>query len=678
MKRVVLQGVAAALTCIGMMVLGTTAGASASARQPTAAQVTLLDQTTWSEPGGTFGVRVRVTAAPAGSSIRLVLHDQLTSRQAFEDSVAGTVSGDVTAMPAQPLALDATGAMSLSYPVGDGGLGLGRDDHGVYPVSVVIIDPGGTSQAELVTYLVLQPDPVYRADYPPLDVAILMDIGATPGLEPDGSIDLSEEELAAVVARVEVLDQTTTVPVTVAPVPETLEALGDRPATQPTLEGLTRAVQGRQVLALPYVNLDLDALADAGMLNEVQPQLDAGAQTARSRLGVGPLGGIWLAGPTADGALAPALQALAIPRTVVPRSAVASVPDLTDLAEAVTGPVALADGGPTALVADDDLASRLLGDEGRLDAQRFVAELAMIWALAPSHQRGVVVEIPALATLDPATVVEALTSLTEGPAVVRPVPLDAMFSVPPAGQSEQPPVIELASDGEASPALQELPDALRQAQAELSGLAAMLNDRRLIRSLHRSLWISIGRDTPDPQRMAYVHRVTRTEADLAAAINAPTTFRITLTARDGTIPLSIANTSNQTVRVRVHLASSQIEFPDGDVLDLDVPPGGERVDVDVQLRASGAFPLGVTITSPDGSVVLDRTSFTIRSTAISGVGLVLSIGAGLFLLIWWARHWRTARRSTRLVPEHPAHRATTTRTPVGQGTRASSRPGRPY
>jgi hypothetical protein len=98
----------------------------------------------------------------------------------------------------------------------------------------------------------------------------------------------------------------------------------------------------------------------------------------------------------------------------------------------------------------------------------------------------------------------------------------------------------------------------------------------------------------------------------------------------------------------------------------------------VQMRASGAFPLGVTITSPDGSVVLDRTSFTIRSTAISGVGLVLSIGAGLFLLIWWARHWRTARRSTRLVPEHPAHRATTTRTPVGQGTRASSRPGRPY
>jgi hypothetical protein len=49
-------------------------------------------------------------------------------------------------------------------------------------------------------------------------------------------------------------------------------------------------------------------------------------------------------------------------------------------------------------------------------------------------------------------------------------------------------------------------------------------------------------------------------------------------------------------------------------------------------------------------VVLERTRFDIRSTAVSGVGVVLSIGAGLFLAIWWARHWRKTRRSRRLVP----------------------------
>jgi hypothetical protein len=40
----------------------------------------------------------------------------------------------------------------------------------------------------------------------------------------------------------------------------------------------------------------------------------------------------------------------------------------------------------------------------------------------------------------------------------------------------------------------------------------------------------------------------------------------------------------------------------------------------------------------------------VRSTAISGVGFLLSIGAGLFLAIWWARHWRSTRRSRHLVP----------------------------
>jgi hypothetical protein len=56
------------------------------------------------------------------------------------------------------------------------------------------------------------------------------------------------------------------------------------------------------------------------------------------------------------------------------------------------------------------------------------------------------------------------------------------------------------------------------------------------------------------------------------------------------------------------------------------------------------------VTSPDGSIVLDRSTFDVRSTAISGVGIFLSIGAGLFLAIWWARHWRDTRRSRRLVP----------------------------
>jgi hypothetical protein len=102
--------------------------------------------------------------------------------------------------------------------------------------------------------------------------------------------------------------------------------------------------------------------------------------------------------------------------------------------------------------------------------------------------------------------------------------------------------------------------------------------------------------------------------------------------------------------VRIELESDQLEFPDGDVIVTTLEPAGNRLDVRVRTRASGAFPLDITVLSPDRSIELDSTRFDIRSTTVSGVGLVLSIGAGLFLAIWWARHWHGTRRSRRLVP----------------------------
>ena len=71
---------------------------------------------------------------------------------------------------------------------------------------------------------------------------------------------------------------------------------------------------------------------------------------------------------------------------------------------------------------------------------------------------------------------------------------------------------------------------------------------------------------------------------------------------------------------------------------------------EVRVLSPGTFPLFVTITSPDGSLQVLRTQVTIRSTAFSGVGVALSAVSGVFLLLWWGRHWRTVRRARHLVP----------------------------
>ena len=134
------------------------------------------------------------------------------------------------------------------------------------------------------------------------------------------------------------------------------------------------------------------------------------------------------------------------------------------------------------------------------------------------------------------------------------------------------------------------------------------------------------------------------------------TFR--LTAREGTIPLTLVNDNAFPVTVDIALSSEKLEFaeatsdpPTSHVLqDVELPPGTRTVTVPVKARASATFSLRATLLTQSGEEI-SRTRFTVISTVISGVGAVLSVGAGAFLLLWWASHWRTVRRARRLVPQ---------------------------
>jgi len=48
--------------------------------------------------------------------------------------------------------------------------------------------------------------------------------------------------------------------------------------------------------------------------------------------------------------------------------------------------------------------------------------------------------------------------------------------------------------------------------------------------------------------------------------------------------------------------------------------------------------------SEDGKLPLGTARYTVRSTVVSGVGIFLTIGAFVFLAIWWITHWRRSRR----------------------------------
>jgi hypothetical protein len=128
-----------------------------------------------------------------------------------------------------------------------------------------------------------------------------------------------------------------------------------------------------------------------------------------------------------------------------------------------------------------------------------------------------------------------------------------------------------------------------------------------------------------------------------------------LTAREGKIPLTLVNDNPFDVRVAVDLTSDKLLFSGSTVAgrralpELTVRANGTTTQaIPVKTRTSGAFPMRITVRAPSG-LEIGRTSYTITSTVASGVGLFLSIGAVLFLLLWWGRHWRTVRRARGLV-----------------------------
>jgi hypothetical protein len=615
-----------------------------------APSIELVDQTTRVHSGDRFEVTARVTGAPAGSALRLVVHDRLQSRSGFRDTLDGDLGGVEETMPAEPLAASGSGSgtFSTGFVVGDGGQGL--EGRGVYPVEVQLVDPQDNVLAtSVVTYLMylFEPD---GPSFVPLTVAVIVDVGGAPILQPDGSIRPTRATVQRAQERADLVAAAPEVPFTLAPQPETLDGLVDaRGAGGAAVASLVEATGDRPVLGRPYTDVDLEALQESGLSNEADEQVDAGAGAVRSLFRRGPVSGIWLSGPTLGNDAANEAVDLGFDRAIVPPSAVetSAVPD---------APVMLDAGGPRAMVSDPELAAHLRGDDEVVDAQRFLAELTIMWFERPAIPRAVAVRVPGDTDIDPSTVARALNGLSDGQAV-QAVTTDRLFNVPP--DPSGPATVSLV-DHEVTDELGGIAAPLRRARRGVSGVAGTVASADG-GSLTRSLLLATGTATPEPQRPAYVERVNAELGSLGGAVVLPDQFRITLTSRTSTIPVNITNNLNQPLKVRIEFDSGQLEFLDGDVVNRELPPGVTRLEVRVRALTSGAFPMGITVRSPDSSIELDRTTFDIRSTAVTGVGLVLSIGAGLFLAVWWARHWRSSRRSRHLMPSGaaPASPATT-------------------
>jgi hypothetical protein len=134
-------------------------------------------------------------------------------------------------------------------------------------------------------------------------------------------------------------------------------------------------------------------------------------------------------------------------------------------------------------------------------------------------------------------------------------------------------------------------------------------------------------------------------ADQLDQITLATERTVNLTSRTAPIPITVRSAAPYPVHVVISLASDKFVFPNGSSQSLILDRATTSVRMVAQARTSGdRLPIDVTLRTPDGQLILARTVLTVHSTAISFVGVALTILAGAVLLAWWVRTWYKSRR----------------------------------
>ncbi len=652
MRRVLAVAIAAA-AAIGCL----TTGAAATQSSPEGS-IGLASQTPWVGAGEPFQLRLDVDQVNRPDQLDIVvsIHRAVTSRSQFDQTINDRLLGPLAAPPTvtslAAAGFDAGGAVPIPITLPDL-----RD--GVYPVVVALRDHDSDEEIDhFVTHLVRVPDqPVGQ----PLRVAWLQPVDAGVTLGPDGVRSLSEAQLRRVGRTAAAMADAAPMPITLDVSPDTVDGLFASRRTD-ILGELAQGLDHRQLLAAPYVDVDASALVAGGLAGELHDLRRTGETVLRATFGATD-STTWSSEEPLTARALTELRRLGVRRVVVPEKGLSTLRASVTGRRTVSRPFLIEDSrgqAVDAVVADAGLAAHFPGRSGQvLAAHHLLADLAVLYLDSPGTSRGVVVRPPSTWDPTPVFLSTVLTALDRSP-VLRPVTVSNLVrEVPLLGSSRSPAVRSATSTAP------RLPSALGRTRRQLLGLRSLTaGDDRPLQPLRQLLFAAEDDGVSRTRRAAYLAAAEQSVRLVKERVHLVRGRTIRLTARQGTIPLTVVNDNPFTVHVSVELSSEKLEFADAPGTDRsrrrfdDVVLGPNQssvLAVAVRARTSAAFALRAVLRAPDGSLELGRSRFTVIATAVSGLGIVLSVGAGLVLLLWWARHWRSTRRSRRLIPEPLDH-----------------------
>jgi hypothetical protein len=635
----------------------TLAGSAAGAAAATGGRIALSSQSSWVTAGGSFDVLMRVTAVadPSNYEVAVIVHPAITSRSELQRTIDGRVTGSALGVAARALSeLDPThkGDVRSTLVVQDPA--QQRDDSrlqlrkpGVYPVEVELREIGGGPVADrFVTHLVFVPGPLQG---PKLGVAWVAPVHAAPSLSPGGNRRLSDAASTHLAALASAIERFPTLPLTLRPTPETLQALAasSRPADAETARMLGRAAQLHQLLPSTYVPVSPPAYG-ADDQAELAAQLDHGTDVLNEVLKLRPETRTQMVDDGLDEVSVGHIQDQQVDRLLIRAATLATRDQRLTPAQ----PFQLA-GRPgrhlVAVAADTGMSTRFDEKDPVLGAHHLLADLAMAYFEFPALIRGVVA-LPSMSWQPTAAFLDAFLSGLGTSPVLQPMTLDQLFDGVPAAASGRVPVVRRLSTSTPRPA--GLAGNLRTVRKRLDQFGGLVDPGTpAFVSMDEGLLVGQSLDLRPAQRRTYTSAVDSRIDQQLSLIRVPASRSITLTAREGEIPVTVLNETGYAMHVQVRLSSDQLRFPGGAraaVQTVDLTHRNTTARFRVQARTSGSFPIRIELVSPDGRLTVGTSRLVVRSTAASGVGVVLSLGAACFLLVWWARHAMRARRRVRV------------------------------
>ncbi|HXR54447.1 MAG TPA: DUF6049 family protein [Acidimicrobiales bacterium] len=683
----------AAAVAIGGFVLFVAPGPASAADPAGSPALTLLNQSpavTPAAPGdpAPFALEVHVGAAPAGAELGLTFYRKLSTRSGFEQTLGNPPTGVLQTVSPQPVAdlkpgprggveISVTVVPDTSQPSGSDTVDLSQEGpgcvvgngscSGVYPVVVEMLGSEGAVLSHFTTYLTYSEkkstNPLVFSWVVPIAAPVLIRSGgglsgALPPLSPIQASNLAQ--LAqSLVRNPGVRVSIAASPATVQKIEgskssrarEALTAIGELAASGPSVH---------QFIAEPYVPVNLGALSAAGVTTEIAGQMQGGQSIMVPLLrGLAtsdqPSGTTWVASGAVDAATVKGLRFRYVNAShlVLPDT---DLPPATEREATWSQPFALSAGRGqevTAAVSDSQLSSYFTAQphDPVLAANQLLADLAVIYYELPSapDARGVIAVPPSDWDPDPGFVNALLSGLAADP-VVTTATLPEFFNSVPSGGNQAEATRRLSSNASGQQIGSRQAASIVAAREQITGFDNAVQGQPTVGTQLDELLLASESSELNPAAQqagiaAFQHHLAAELSDVQVVGNT-----VTLTARTASIPITIVSSASYQLRATLTLSSAKLQFPEGATrtVFIDHPTNSTRIEV--RARTSGDLPLAYTLTSPDGTLVIARGRLTVRSTATSIVGIVLTLGAVVVLLGWWARTWRRGRRQSRTRP----------------------------